>query len=69
MYRHFRNEFHQLCDEDRTSGGWLSFIFSELKEKMRGCRKDYFYAGVDELEQILEESIPTDKGPGTDALS
>ncbi len=53
LHQHLRKRFPQFFDE-RDSPGGLSPMFSRLTERMPNVRKDYLFAGIEEIERVVE---------------
>jgi hypothetical protein len=54
LYRYLHQHFALFPDE-RISGGRLSHVFIALNESL--AKKNYLFAGVDELQRILESAL------------
>jgi hypothetical protein len=57
LYHHLRRRFPQFFDE-RDSHGGFSPVFNRLTEKMPNIRKDYLFAGIEEIERLVESALP-----------
>jgi hypothetical protein len=57
LYRHLRKRFPQFFAE-RDSSGEFSPMFSELTKRMPNVRKDYLFAGIEQIERLVEAALP-----------
>ena len=62
LYRHVFKTFPAFFDE-RDSARALTPMYTRLNEEMDGVRKDYLFAGIDRIEQIVEQVIPSSNKP------
>ena len=58
LFRHLRKRFPQFFDE-RDSPGGLTAMFRHLTERLPNVRKDYLFAGIEEIERVVEKALPT----------
>lgn len=56
LSRHLFNRFRPFFD-DRLYPGGLSPVFHKLMNDVPGVRKDYLYAGIDEIERIVHLAL------------
>ena len=68
LSRHLVSAFPQFL-QDRDYPGDLSLLFHQLANDMPGVRRDYFYAGIDEIERIVHAAVPQRVDPPSAAAS
>lgn len=56
LYRHLSKRFGPFFSDGRSDGG-LTMLFHDLLNRVPGVRQGYLYAGIDEVERLVESTI------------